>query len=140
MDLSKQEAFVRAVDLESLGKAGEELGYSRPGANRMIKSLEEVAGFPPPTRPAGGFQPGREGRVPPPAVREYWTGGAGERLAAALRGPVSGLYTLGSSLCRRKAKRKPLFSIKPPAYSLPSYRLIRKRKEPANTAGFNIEM
>ena len=41
MNIRKYEAFVRAVELGSLSKAAEELGYTQSGISHMMQSLEE---------------------------------------------------------------------------------------------------
>ena len=46
MNIRKCEAFVRAVELGSLSKAAEELGYTQSGISHMMQSLEEEVGFP----------------------------------------------------------------------------------------------
>ena len=45
MSLKKYEAFVRTVDLGSLTKAAQVLGYSQPGISHMIRALEQEFGF-----------------------------------------------------------------------------------------------
>ena len=42
MNIRKYEAFVRAVELGSLSKAAEELGYTQSGISHMMQSLEEI--------------------------------------------------------------------------------------------------
>jgi len=48
IDLSilKYNAFIKTVELQSLTKAAEELGYTQPGISHMISSLEKEIGFP----------------------------------------------------------------------------------------------
>ena len=41
MNIRKCEAFVRAVELGSISKAAEELGYTQSGLSHMMQSLEE---------------------------------------------------------------------------------------------------
>ena len=43
MNIRKYEAFVRAVELGSLSKAAEELGYTQSGISHMMQSLEECS-------------------------------------------------------------------------------------------------
>ena len=46
MNFIKYQAFIKAVELGSMSKAAEELGYSQPGISHMISSLEKELGFP----------------------------------------------------------------------------------------------
>ena len=57
MNIKKYEAFVRAVELGSLSKAAEELGYTQSGISHMMQSLEEEVGFPLMTRTSSGIMP-----------------------------------------------------------------------------------
>ena len=41
MNIRKYEAYVRAVELGSLSKAAEQLGYTQSGMSHMMQSLEE---------------------------------------------------------------------------------------------------
>ncbi|MCR4963520.1 MAG: LysR family transcriptional regulator [Firmicutes bacterium] len=43
--LNKYEAFIRTVELGSLSKAADDLGYTQSGVSHMIRSLEEELGF-----------------------------------------------------------------------------------------------
>ena len=46
MNIRKYEAFVKAVELGSLSKAAEQLGYTQSGISHMMQSLEDEVGFP----------------------------------------------------------------------------------------------
>lgn len=46
MSIRKYNAFIKTVELQSLTKAAEELGYTQPGISHMISSLEKEIGFP----------------------------------------------------------------------------------------------
>lgn len=46
MNIRKYEAFVRAIELGSLSKAAEQLGYTQSGISHMMQSLEDEVGFP----------------------------------------------------------------------------------------------
>lgn len=46
MSILKYNAFIKTVELQSLTKAAEELGYTQPGISHMISSLEKEIGFP----------------------------------------------------------------------------------------------
>lgn len=67
MNIKKYEAFIRAVELGSLSKAAEELGYTQSGISHMMQSLEEEVGFPLLVRTSSGILPNAEGetRCPP---------------------------------------------------------------------------
>ena len=70
MNIRKYEAFVRAVELGSLSKAAEELGYTQSGISHMMQSLEEEVGFPLLVRTSSGIQPNHEGELLLPAIRQ----------------------------------------------------------------------
>lgn len=70
MNIRKYEAFVRAVELGSLSKAAEELGYTQSGISHMMQSLEDEVGFPLMVRTSTGIQPNREGELLLPAIRQ----------------------------------------------------------------------
>ena len=69
MNIKKYEAFVRAVELGSLSKAAEELGYTQSGISHMMQSLEEEVGFPLMTRTSSGIMPNTEGEMLLPTIR-----------------------------------------------------------------------
>ena len=70
MNIRKYEAFVRAVELGSLSKAAEELGYTQSGISHMMQSLEEEVGFPLMVRTSSGIQPNSEGAMLLPVIRQ----------------------------------------------------------------------
>jgi len=70
MNIRKLEAFVRAVELGSLSKAAEELGYTQSGISHMMQSLEEEIGFPLMVRTSAGIQPNNEGNTLLPVIRQ----------------------------------------------------------------------
>ena len=57
VNIRKYEAFVRAVELGSLSKAAEELGYTQSGISHMRQSLEDEVGFPLMVRVSSGIGP-----------------------------------------------------------------------------------
>ena len=63
MNIRKYEAFVRAVELGSLSKAAEELGYTQSGISHMMQSLEDEVGFPLMVRTSAGILPNTEGEM-----------------------------------------------------------------------------
>lgn len=70
MNIRKYEAFVRAVELGSLSKAAEELGYTQSGISHMMQSLEEEVGFSLMVRTSSGIQPNSEGQLLLPVIRQ----------------------------------------------------------------------
>lgn len=97
MNLRKLEVFVRSVDLSSLSKAGEELGYTQSGISHMIKNLENEIGFPLLIRSPTGIQPNREGKMLLPAIREMLAGQETlSQIIASIRGLETGRITIGS--------------------------------------------
>ncbi len=70
MNIRKLEAFVRAVELGSLSKAAEELGYTQSGISHMMQSLEEEIGFPLMVRTSVGIVPNSEGDLLLPVIRQ----------------------------------------------------------------------
>ena len=70
MNIRKCEAFVRAVELGSLSKAAEELGYTQSGISHMMQSLEEEVGFPLMVRTSSGIQANNEGEMLLPVIRQ----------------------------------------------------------------------
>lgn len=70
MNIRKYEAFVRAVELGSLSKAAEELGYTQSGISHMMQSMEEEVGFPLLVRTSAGIQLNHEGQMLLPVIRQ----------------------------------------------------------------------
>ena len=70
MNIRKIEAFVRSVELGSLSKAAEELGYTQSGISHMMQSLEEELGFPLMVRTSAGIKPNNEGQLLLPVIRD----------------------------------------------------------------------
>lgn len=70
MNIKKYEAFVRAVELGSLSKASEELGYTQSGISHMMQSLEDEVGFPLMIRTSSGILPNSEGEMLLPVIRQ----------------------------------------------------------------------
>lgn len=66
----KLKAYVRALELGSITKAGEELGYTQSGISHMLKSLEEEVGFSLLERRATGVSATPEGASLLPAIRD----------------------------------------------------------------------
>ena len=70
MNIKKYEAFVRAVELGSLSKAAEELGYTQSGISHMMQALENEVGFPLMVRSSSGIQLNAEGELLLPVIRQ----------------------------------------------------------------------
>ena len=70
MNIKKYEAFVRAVELGSLSKAADELGYTQSGISHMMQALETEVGFPLMVRSSSGIQPNAEGELLLPVIRQ----------------------------------------------------------------------
>lgn len=56
MNISKFKVFMKIVELNSLTKASEELGYTQSGVSHIINSLEDELGFFLLTRSRSGVQ------------------------------------------------------------------------------------
>lgn len=57
MDTKKLEVFINAVDLGSITKAAQVMGYTQSGITRMISSLEKELGVPLLVRSRSGVSP-----------------------------------------------------------------------------------
>lgn len=91
MNIRKIEAFVRAVELGSLSKAAEELGYTQSGISHMMQSLEEEVGFPLMVRTSAGIKPNSEGQMLLPVIRELLSASESlEQHIARIKGVDSG--------------------------------------------------
>lgn len=91
MNIRKYEAFVRAVELGSLSKAAEELGYTQSGISHMMQSLEEEIGFPLMVRSSAGIRPNYEGELLLPFIRQVLNSSeALEQSVAKLKGAETG--------------------------------------------------
>ena len=71
MESKKLEALLMAVDLGSLTKAAEVLGYTQSGLTHMMNSLEKEVGFTLLERGRSGVRLTEEGERIAPAVREF---------------------------------------------------------------------
>ena len=70
MNIRKYEAFVRAVELGSLSKAAEQLGYTQSGISHMMQSLEDEVGFPLMVRTSTGIHLNSEGEQLLPVIHQ----------------------------------------------------------------------
>ena len=91
MNIKKYEAFVRAVELGSLSKASEELGYTQSGISHMMQSLEDEVGFPLMVRTSAGILPNTEGEMLLPIIRQLLsTNESLEQYIAKIKGADTG--------------------------------------------------
>ena len=91
MNIKKYEAFVRAVELGSLSKASEELGYTQSGISHMMQSLEDEVGFPLMVRTSAGIIPNAEGEMLLPIIRQLLsTNESLEQYIAKIKGADTG--------------------------------------------------
>ena len=97
MNIRKLEAFVRAVELGSLSKAAEELGYTQSGISHMMQSLEDEIGFPLMIRTSAGISPNTEGELLLPSIRQLLsTNEALEQYIARIKGTDIGRIRIAS--------------------------------------------
>ena len=97
MNIKKYEAFVRAVELGSLSKASEELGYTQSGISHMMQSLEEEVGFSLMVRTSSGIVPNTEGEMLLPIIRQLLnTNESLEQYIAKIKGADTGRIRIAS--------------------------------------------
>ena len=97
MNIKKYEAFVRAVELGSLSKASEELGYTQSGISHMMQSLEDEVGFPLMIRTSSGILPNSEGKLLLPIIRSLLdTNESLEQTIARVKGADTGRIRIAS--------------------------------------------
>lgn len=97
MNIKKYEAFVRAVELGSLSKASEELGYTQSGISHMMQSLEDEVGFPLMVRTSSGILPNTEGEMLLPIIRQLLrTNESLEQYIAKIKGADTGRIRIAS--------------------------------------------
>lgn len=97
MNIKKYEAFVRAVELGSLSKAAEELGYTQSGISHMMQSLEDEVGFSLMVRTSSGILPNTEGELLLPIIRQLLnTNESLEQNIAKIKGADTGRIRLAS--------------------------------------------
>ncbi|MDD3346837.1 LysR family transcriptional regulator [Oscillibacter sp.] len=99
MNIRKYEAYVRAVELGSLSKAAEELGYTQSGISHMMQSLEEEVGFPLMVRTSAGIVPNSEGEQLLPTIRQLLnTSESLEQHIAKIKGADTGRIRIAAYL------------------------------------------
>lgn len=70
MNTQKIRVLLEAVELGSLSKAGESLGYTQSALTQMMRSLESEVGFPLLNKTPRGVEPTREALILIPAMRQ----------------------------------------------------------------------
>ena len=88
MNLKKYEAFVKVIDLGSLTRAAQDIGYTQSGVSHMIQALEEELGFLLLRRSRSGVQLTSEGEALLPVIRSILNS------SEQLRQTVSSLHGL----------------------------------------------
>lgn len=97
MNIKKYEALVRAVELGSLSKASEELGYTQSGLSHMMQSLEEEVGFSLMVRTSAGIFLNTEGELLLPIIRQLLsTNESLEQYIAKIKGVDIGRIRIAS--------------------------------------------
>ncbi len=70
MNTQKIRILLEAIELGSLSKAGESLGYTQSALTQMMRSLEDEIGFPLLNKSPRGVEPTREALILLPAMRQ----------------------------------------------------------------------
>ena len=97
METHKIAALLKAIDLRSITKASEELGYTQSGVSHMVKSLENELGFPLLVRGKAGVEPTEDCSKLLPAMREIsrWVADL-EETADDIKGVLCGRVRIGA--------------------------------------------
>ena len=97
MNLTKYETFLRVVELGSLTRAAEALGYTQSGVSHIINSLEDELGFKLLTRSRAGVRLTPDGERVLPAVRNILNGvNQLNQIVDAIRGLDTGEVRVGA--------------------------------------------
>ncbi len=97
MDTKKYKLIVRAVELNSLTRAGQELGLTQSGASRAVSELERELGFPILTRSRAGVRLTSNGAIVMPAMRSILAGEEQlEQLTSGILGLERGVVSVGT--------------------------------------------
>ena len=102
MSLKQYEAFLKTVDLGSLTKAAESLGYTQSGISHMLNTLEEETGVKLLLRDRSGVKLTSDGKILLPYMRNIVNDNHGfMEKVKELRGVKSGLIRIGAftSVC-----------------------------------------
>ena len=97
MNITKYETLLRVVELGSLTRAAEQLGYTQSGVSHIINSLEEELGFKLLIRSRSGVRLTPDGERIMPAVRGILNGVSQlKEIADAIRGLDTGEIRVGA--------------------------------------------
>lgn len=97
MSLKKYEALAKTVELGSLSRAADALGYTQSGISHMISSLEEELEIPLIIRKKSGVRLTAQGEQMLPKIKELLTVNEEiERLAKELSGAIHGTVRVGA--------------------------------------------
>jgi len=97
LNITKYQTFLKVVELGSLTRAAEALGYTQSGVSHTINSLEEELGFTLLIRSRAGVQLTPDGARVLPAVRSILNGvNQLEQIVAAIRGLDTGEIRVGA--------------------------------------------
>ena len=97
MNITKYQTFLRVVELGSLTRAAEDLGYTQSGVSHIINSLEEELGFKLLLRSRAGVKLTADGERVLPAVRGILNGvNQLNQIVDAIRGLDTGLIRVGT--------------------------------------------
>lgn len=90
MNTQKIRVLLEAVELGSLSKAGESLGYTQSALTQMMRSLESEVGFPLLNKTPRGVEPTREALILLPAMRQILND---EQILAQEIAEIQGIHT-----------------------------------------------
>lgn len=97
MSLKKYEAFARIVELKSLTKAADDLGYTQSCLSHMISSLESELGFSVLVRSRSGISLTAEGELILPVIRKILEEKKHlDRLVASISAEGAGVVRIGA--------------------------------------------
>ncbi len=97
MSLKKYEAFVKVVDLGSLTRAAQALGYTQSGVSHMISALEEDFGFVLLKRNRSGVRLTTDGERVLPAIRGILNSSEQlHQIVASIHGLETGVVRIGT--------------------------------------------
>ena len=97
MSLKKYEAFARIVELKSLTKAADDLGYTQSCLSHMINSLESELGFSVLVRSRSGISLTAEGELILPVIRKILEEKKHlDRLVASISAEGAGVVRIGA--------------------------------------------
>lgn len=90
MNTQKIRVLLEALELGSLSKAGESLGYTQSALTQMMRSLESEVGFPLLNKTPRGVEPTREALILLPAMRQMLND---EQILAQEISEIKGIHT-----------------------------------------------